>query len=100
MTQASLAYISTIIGGGIVSLPYAFVSAGVYTGLAVHISSVLLMLLSVWFCLKSKDFLGYEYVIILDRFNYYISILLIIKSIVIDHSLRLHTYALEDPQCS
>ncbi|CDW90791.1 UNKNOWN [Stylonychia lemnae] len=68
--QTSLAYVSTIIGGGIVSLPYAFMAAGIYVGVLVHITSVFLMLASVWFCLKAKDFLGYEYVAIPFQFTF------------------------------
>jgi amino acid permease len=56
----ALAFISTIIGGGIVALPYAFVTAGTTAGFIVHVVTVFLMLASVWLCLKAKDFLGYE----------------------------------------
>lgn len=57
---AALVFMSTIIGGGIVSLPYSYASVGVFIGIGVHLFTISLMLLSVYLCLKSKDHLGYE----------------------------------------
>ena len=60
VSGAALAYVSTIIGGGIVSLPYAFVAAGGLNGVYVHLVALCLFFTSVMFCLKAKDNLGYE----------------------------------------
>ena len=57
---AALVFMSTIIGGGIVSLPYSYASVGVFMGIGVHLITISVMLLSVYLCLKSKDNLGYE----------------------------------------
>lgn len=54
------AFISTIIGGGIVSLPYAYVAAGFLPGICVHLFAIIMMSISVNLILKSKDNLGYE----------------------------------------
>ena len=40
----ALAIISTIMGGGIVSIPFAFAVAGVYVGLTVQLS----VIITVW----------------------------------------------------
>jgi amino acid permease len=56
----ALALISSIIGGGIISLPYSFVAAGFYPGLCIHLFAVMMFSISVTLLLKSKDNLGYE----------------------------------------
>lgn len=57
---AALSLISTIIGSGIVSLPYAMHQAGsVWLGLSIHAMMILSLLGAVVLCLKSKDNLGY-----------------------------------------
>jgi amino acid permease len=58
--QAALAYISTIIGAGIVSLPYAMLEAGYMAGLFLHFMTTLILLFCVFLYLKAKDNLGYE----------------------------------------
>ena len=60
MTGAALAYIATIIGAGIGSLPYAMQAGGYEFGIAVHVMMIGILLLSVVLLLKTKDNLGYE----------------------------------------
>jgi amino acid permease len=49
-----------MIGGGIVSLPFALSSVGILTGIICHISVILLYFISIVFYVKAKDYLGYE----------------------------------------
>lgn len=58
--ETAMVFFSTIIGGGIVSLPYSFVTAGIFTGVAIHLVVICLMMLSVYLCLRAKDHLGFE----------------------------------------
>ena len=57
---AALAYISTIIGSGIVALPYAMQEAGWALGMAIHLGMIVVLLMAVYLNLKAKDILGYE----------------------------------------
>jgi len=57
---AALAFISSIIGAGIVSLPYALNQAGYGFGLVLHLTMILFLYLAVVLCLKAKDNLGYQ----------------------------------------
>ena len=50
-----LAILSTLVGGGIVSIPYAFVSIGIPLGIALMIGTALLMVISVDLYLALKD---------------------------------------------
>lgn len=50
-----LAILSTIIGGGIVSIPYSFVSFGIPLGIAMNILAVLMTNYSVKLYLAGKD---------------------------------------------
>ena len=56
---AALTFISSIIGAGIVSLPYAMSQAGYTLGIFLHLVMILFLLLAVVLCLKAKDNLGY-----------------------------------------
>ena len=56
----ALAIVSTVVGGGIVSIPFAFLTGGLMIGLITNIICAALMLLAVRLLLKSKDLLGYE----------------------------------------
>lgn len=56
---AALTFISSIIGAGIVSLPYAMSQAGYTFGIFLHLVMILSLLLAVVLCLKAKDNLGY-----------------------------------------
>lgn len=58
--QAALAFISTIIGAGIVSLPYALMEAGIFTGIIIHLVMMALLFMAVVLYLKTKDNLKYE----------------------------------------
>lgn len=50
---ASLAIISTIIGGGIISVPYAFTAPGFANGMAINLTIIGFMLFTTYFYLKS-----------------------------------------------
>ena len=50
-----LAILSTIIGGGIVSIPYSFVSFGIPLGIAVNVLSVIMTVYSADLYLAAKD---------------------------------------------
>ena len=60
VSGAALAYISTIIGSGIVSLPFALYQAGTSVGLFLHCMMVGILMGAVVLYLKTKDNLGYE----------------------------------------
>ena len=60
MFGASLAIISTIIGGGIISVPYAFTAPGFSNGLVINLAIIGFMLFTTYFYLKSKDYLGFS----------------------------------------
>lgn len=53
-------YINTIVGGGIVTLPFALASVGISLGIGIHLIVIALMMVTVHMCLKAKDNLGYE----------------------------------------
>jgi amino acid permease len=55
-----LAYIANMIGGGIVSLPFALATVGIPIGLAIHFIVMLVYLGCVRMYFKSKDHLGFE----------------------------------------
>ena len=57
---ATLAFISTIIGGGIVSIPYAFICSGFSVGIIVNLVGVGAMMSGLYFYLKTKDILKLE----------------------------------------
>ena len=57
---ASLAIISTIIGGGIISVPYAFTAPGFSNGLVINLIIISFMLFTTYLYLKSKDYLGFS----------------------------------------
>ena len=55
MSGAVLTIISTIIGGGIVGLPYGFQQLGLYISLTVMVLVGVLTLSSAWLYLNTKD---------------------------------------------
>jgi amino acid permease len=57
---ASIAYVNTIVGGGIVTLPFVVATIGISYAIMLHLFVIALMLVTVHFCLKTKDHLGYE----------------------------------------
>jgi amino acid permease len=57
---AAFSYISTIIGAGIISLPYALQEAGTLVGVLLHAVIITLLLFSTLLYLKSKDNLKFE----------------------------------------
>lgn len=57
---ASLAYVNTIVGGSIVTLPYVVATVGIPLAVIFHLFIIGLMLITVHYCLKAKDHLGYE----------------------------------------
>lgn len=56
----ALSFISTIIGAGIVSLPYSLSQAGYVLGIFLHLLMMSSLMLAVVLCLKAKDNLGYQ----------------------------------------
>ena len=58
--KAAMALISTCVGGGIVSLPYALASIGIIVGLSFHLFIICCIGISVVLCMKVKDNLGYD----------------------------------------
>ena len=60
MKGAALAFISTIIGAGIVSLPYALYEAGYVLGVSLHLIMIVILVVSTHLLLKTKDNLGFE----------------------------------------
>ena len=60
MFGASLAIISTIIGGGIISVPYAFTAPGFANGMVINLTILCFMLFTTYFYLKAKDYLGFS----------------------------------------
>ena len=52
---ATLSFISTLIGSGMISLPYAMANAGLGIGLVIHLSMVLLLSFTALLYLKIKD---------------------------------------------
>jgi len=52
---AFLALISTIIGGGIISIPYAFAASGFFVGLAVQATVCICMVNTVRLYLQARD---------------------------------------------
>jgi amino acid permease len=57
---AALAYISTIIGAGIIALPYAFAKAGPLFATMLHIVMAISLMIACALYFKTKDILGYE----------------------------------------
>jgi amino acid permease len=57
---AMLSFVSTLIGAGIVSLPYAMLQAGTFYGPLLHIGMIIFLLIAVYLYLKTKDNLKYE----------------------------------------
>ena len=58
--EAAMAFIVNMIGGGIVSLPFASINVGLEIGISIHIIIIVLYLLSTLLYIKAKDNLGYE----------------------------------------
>jgi len=56
--HASLAFLSTIVGGGIVSLPYAFFHASISVSIIMSIVFAVLTLYSCYLYLQAKDLTG------------------------------------------
>jgi solute carrier family 38 (sodium-coupled neutral amino acid transporter), member 11 len=57
---AALQIISTIIGGGIISVPFAMTTAGFYNGLAVNALIICLMMFCTHLYLRSKEIHGFS----------------------------------------
>jgi amino acid permease len=57
---AALQVISTIIGGGIISVPYAMTTAGFYNGLLVNMMIIGIMLFCTHLYLGARDMLGFN----------------------------------------
>ena len=56
----AISIVSTIIGGGIVSVPYAMTAPGVGNGIMINLAIMVIMLIATHFYLVAKDILGYE----------------------------------------
>jgi len=52
--------VSTIIGGGIISVPYAMTAPGLVNGIMINLAIMVVMLITTHFYLVAKDILGYE----------------------------------------
>ena len=57
---AALSYVSTLIGAGIIALPYAFVQAGPFLAVFLHLFMASCLMMAVILYFKTKDNLGYE----------------------------------------
>lgn len=57
---AILSFISTIIGGGIVGIPYAFYHVGIPVGIFMNILVIAVTFYSIYLYLKAKDLTTYE----------------------------------------
>ncbi|CDW85330.1 UNKNOWN [Stylonychia lemnae] len=60
ISGAALSFISTIIGAGIVSLPYVILQAGYLYGIMLHILMIFILLFAVYLLLVARQNLGYE----------------------------------------
>ncbi len=58
--EAALSFVSTLVGCGIVCLPYALAQAGLSLGVVFHFVMVCLLLVAVKLYFEAKDNLGYE----------------------------------------
>lgn len=58
--SAALSLISTIVGAGIVSLPYVILQAGYIVGICLHLTMVMMLLFAVHLLLKARQNLGFE----------------------------------------
>ena len=54
----SLAILSTIVGGGVVGLPYSFYQTGIPVGILMNILFALMTLYSCLLYIKAKDLVG------------------------------------------
>lgn len=57
---AALAIISTIIGGGIISVPYAMTAPGFQNGIMINTIILSFMIVCTYFYMKAKDYLGFS----------------------------------------
>ena len=60
MFQTVLALISTIIGGGLVGIPFAFYHAGIPLALVLNVLGAALNIFASYLYIKAKDFSGLE----------------------------------------
>ncbi|CDW73860.1 UNKNOWN [Stylonychia lemnae] len=58
--QAAQAFVSTIIGAGVVSIPYVFAQAGYVVGILMHLVMIATLNFSVHLLLKSREYSGFE----------------------------------------
>ena len=56
----ALAIISTIIGGGIISVPYAMTAPGFHNGILINMVILSFMVICTHFYMKAKDYLGFS----------------------------------------
>ena len=57
---AALAIISTMIGGGIISVPYAMTAPGFQNGIIINLIILSFMIVCTYFYMKAKDYLGFS----------------------------------------
>ena len=53
--EASLSIIATTISGGIIAIPYATTTNGIYTGILIHVSTIICLMFTAHLYLASKD---------------------------------------------
>ncbi|CDW91063.1 UNKNOWN [Stylonychia lemnae] len=58
--QAAQAFVSTIIGAGVVTIPYVFAQAGYVVGIAMHLIMIVALNFSAYLLLKSREYSGFE----------------------------------------
>ena len=57
---AALSIISTIIGGGIISIPYAMTAVGFKTGILIHVIMIILMMFCTHLYISARDYLKFD----------------------------------------
>lgn len=60
MFGVAISIVSTIIGGGIVSVPYAMTAAGLLNGVIINVVILSLVMFTTHLYLKARDILGYD----------------------------------------
>lgn len=80
--DVALQIISSICGGGIISVPYAMTVAGFYNGLFINIAIIICMMYCTHLYLRSKDIFGFASVSELSYICFGRSSVFIINSLV------------------